>query len=52
MEEVRNEVKCYFEDFFLETNFRRPLLDGVYFQRLSSEARLSLEVPFSEKEVN
>lgn len=51
VEEVRKEVKCHFEEFFLEPNPRRPVIDGVDFQRLSSEDRLSLEVPFSEEEV-
>lgn len=51
VQEVRKEVKCHFEEYFLEPNPRRLVIDGVDFQRLSSEDRLSLEVPFSEEEV-
>lgn len=32
-------------------NFHRPNLDGVEFNMLSLEERISLEIPFEEKEV-
>lgn len=49
VEEVRHGVKSYSEDFFKEPTSKRPLLDGLDFQSLSSEARISFKLHFIEK---
>jgi len=51
VEELKKEVKNHFEERFQETNFNRPVLDGVEFKQLSEEEKMELEEPFSEEEV-
>ncbi|XP_050876880.1 uncharacterized protein LOC127080607 [Lathyrus oleraceus] len=47
--EVKESVKCHFENFFKEANFLRPIPDGI--SRLSEEDNSSLEESFSESEI-
>lgn len=49
--EVKGEIKKHFEYYFKECIPRRPLSEGVEFNRLSLEESDSLESSFSEHEI-
>lgn len=49
--DVKNVAKIYFERRFVEENYRRPLLDGVLFKKVSDEDNKMLAEPFSVEEV-
>lgn len=49
--EVKHEIKCYFENFFKESNSMRPTPDGLSFKKMSTADSLSIEEPFKEEEI-
>lgn len=49
--DVKEEVRRYFSEKFVEMNFNRSCLDGIPFMKISLEDQFSLEVPFVEAEV-
>lgn len=49
--EVKEEVRRYFEDKFLESFLVKPVLDGIEMKHLSLEDSLVLELPFAELEI-
>lgn len=49
--EVKGEIKKHFENYFKECIPRRPLSEGVEFNRLSLEESDSLESSFSEDDI-
>lgn len=51
VDEVKQEVKRNFKDFFREPNYSRPILDGVQFKRIWIDEKLAPEAPFSLYEV-
>lgn len=51
VKDVKMEVKNHFEKLFKESNFYRPLLEGVDFKRLTSSDRYFLEFPFQVEEI-
>lgn len=51
VKDVRKAVKDHFKRKFVDYCIDRPTLEGVDFNLLSLNRRLSLEVPFSEEEI-
>ena len=48
---VKEEVRNFFHQRFLESDFSRPTLDGVAFQTISQQQNNFLVAPFQEEEV-
>lgn len=51
VDEIKNEVKCHFQNFFLEHNESRPVLDGVHFSQISEDDNVVLIAPFTMEEI-
>lgn len=51
MEEIKGEIKIFFEVKFLEQHSHKPGLDEVEFKMLEDGSRDSLEVVFSLVEI-
>lgn len=51
VEEIKSEVKCHFQNFFLEHNDHRSVLDGVHFPQISEDDNDVLTAPFRMEEV-
>lgn len=51
VEEVRKEVKDFYENCFKESIIKIHILEGVYFHQITMEERLLPEAPFSVEQV-
>lgn len=51
VEEVREAVFNHFGKKFVEVDERRPLLDGIHFNRIKREDMVDIEKPFKESEI-
>lgn len=51
VEEIKSEIKCHFQNFFLEHNDHRSVLDGVHFPQISEDDNDVLRAPFRMEEV-
>lgn len=51
VEGVKEENKIFFEERFIETDVRRPMMDGISFLQFSVEEKIELKVEFSMEDV-
>lgn len=51
VEEVKDEVKRFFEDSYKEDDSERLILDGIEFQRITREDNFSILAPFTKEEI-
>lgn len=51
VDEIRDEVKRYFEERFKKDRWDRPVLEGMEFERLTFQEKEILEEKFSYQEI-
>lgn len=49
---IRNEVESYYFNLFKDDSARRPILEGLEFDRISDQEKIWIKKPFSELEVH
>ena len=50
-DEIRDHIASFYEHLYVETEYGRPLLDGMQFSVISDEDAVWLERPFDEEEI-
>jgi hypothetical protein len=48
---IKNHISCFYKQLYTEDTFRRPLLDNLPFDSISSEEGIWLERPFEKEEI-
>jgi hypothetical protein len=50
-DEIRDHIALFYEHLYVETEYGRPLLDGMQFSVISDKDAVWLEHPFDEEEI-
>ena len=50
-DDIRDHIASFYEHLYTETDYSRPLLDGIQFSVISDEDVVWLDHPFDENEI-
>ena len=48
---IKDHISCFYKNLYIEETIRRPLLDDLHFDSISSEEAVWLERPFENDEI-